>query len=89
MQSYDPDTGVTTESRRGPDGSVTVTRTDRDGEVLSRETRPPGRRHLPEASTTDPVSGVTTRAERTPAGDTRIRRTDGSGNLLSERLVER
>jgi len=49
-RSFDPDTGITTESRRGPDGAVTVTRTDRDGNVISRETRPPGQPRLPSAS---------------------------------------
>ena len=38
---YDPDTGITTESRKNPNGSFTITKTDKDGTVISKKTRPP------------------------------------------------
>jgi hypothetical protein len=38
--SYDPDTGVTVNAQGNPDGSRTVTKTDADGNVISKETVP-------------------------------------------------
>ncbi len=42
-------TGITTRSEANPDGSHTITRTDKNGNVISRETTPPPRARGPQA----------------------------------------
>jgi hypothetical protein len=60
--STDNKTGITTTSVKNPDGTRTVTRTDKDGNVLSKETvgKAPA-----SASSTDNNTGITTTWSRT------------------------
>ncbi len=66
--AYDPATGVTTASRMNADGTRTVTKTDRDGKVISRETFSPPGRGQASASAYDPQTGVTTTSRRARDG---------------------
>ncbi len=78
--STDPETGITTKSVQNPDGTRTVTKTDKHGKVLSKETvgKEPA-----SASSTDPKTGITTKSVRNPDGTRTVTKTDAQGNVLS------
>ncbi|GBE42946.1 hypothetical protein BMS3Bbin10_01017 [bacterium BMS3Bbin10] len=82
--STDNKTGVTTKSVKNPDGTRTVTKTDKDGNVLSKETvgKSPA-----SASATDTKTGITTKSVRNPDGTRTVTRTDKDGNVLSKETV--
>ena len=79
-RSTDTNTGITTTSIRNPNGSRTVTRTDKNENVLSTETlgNAPA-----SASSTDKTTGITTKSVRNPDGSRTVTRTDKNGNVLS------
>jgi hypothetical protein len=79
-----PKTGVTTKSEQNPDGTRTVTKTDKDGKLISKETvgKEPA-----SASSTDPETGVTTKSVRNPDGTRTVTKTDAQGNILSREKV--
>ncbi|MEJ2229190.1 MAG: hypothetical protein P8Y67_13390 [Alphaproteobacteria bacterium] len=79
-----PKTGVTTKSEQNPDGTRTVTKTDKHGKLLSKETvgKEPA-----SASSTDPETGVTTKSVRNPDGSRTVTKTDAQGNILSREKV--
>jgi len=83
-RSTDKNTGVTTTSVKNPDGTRTVTRTDRNGNVLSKKTvsKSPA-----SASSTDRKTGVTTKSVRNPDGTRTVTKTDKDGNVLSRETV--
>ena len=83
--STDEETGLTTTSERNADGSRTVTVTDSDGKVVSKETVPSSSR--PSITMTDPASGISTTSVRNTDGSRTITRTDAEGNELSSRTV--
>jgi hypothetical protein len=83
--AYNPDTGITTTSQGNPDGSRTVTKTDRKGNVISRETIPAKR--PPSASSYDPDTGITTTSKKNPDGSRTITKTDERGKVISEEKV--
>ena len=78
--SYNPGNGVTTTSTRNPDGSYTISRTDRAGRT-TRQVRPA--REPASASTRDRDSGATTSSRRNPDGSHTITRTDRNGRSTS------
>ena len=83
-RSTDKTTGITTKSVRNPDGSHTVTKTDKDGNVLSSEKvgKPPT-----SASSTDKNTGITTTSVKNPDGSRTVTKTDKDGNVLSKEKV--
>lgn len=81
----DPKTGITTTSVDNPDGSRTVTRTDRDGKVLSTEVVPA--KSAATASSTDTKTGITTTSVDNPDGSRTVTRTDRDGKVLSTEIV--
>lgn len=82
--STDKKTGITTKSVENPDGSRTVTKTDREGNVLSKKTlgKSPA-----SASSTDKKTGITTKSVRNPDGTRTVTETDKDGNVLSRERV--
>jgi len=83
-RSYDPKTGITTVSQEQFDGSRTVTKMDKKGNVISSETVPPPEKRLPSASTRDPKTGIATTSQANPDGSHTITRTDKNGKLISK-----
>ena len=83
-RSTDANAGTTTTSVKNSDGSRTVTKTDKDGNVLSKETvgKSPAT-----ASSTDKKTGITTKSVRNPDGTRTVTKTDMDGNLLSREKV--
>ena len=79
-----PKTGVTTKSVQNQDGTRTVTKTDKHGKLLSKETVGKG---PASASSTDPETGVTTKSVRNPDGTRTVTKTDKNGKLLSKEIV--
>lgn len=73
-------TGATTTSVANPDGSHTVTKKDKTGKVVSRETvgKSPAF-----ASSTDNATGITTTSVRNRDGTRTVTRTDKTGKVLS------
>ncbi len=86
--SYDPDTGITTTSQRNPDGSRTVTQTDKDGNVISNKTLPPRGKGTSSASSYDPETGITTKSQGNPDGSRTVTRTDKKGKVISSEKVK-
>jgi hypothetical protein len=82
--STDKNTGVTTTSVKNPDGTRTVTRTGKDGKVLSEEKVG---KSPTSASSTDRKTGVTTKSVRNPDGTRTVTKTDKDGNILSRERV--
>ena len=82
--STDTNAGTTTTSVKNPDGSRTVTKTDKDGNVLSKKTV---RKSPTSASSTDKKTGVTTTSVRNPDGTRTVTKTDKDGNVLSRERV--
>jgi hypothetical protein len=82
--STDPKTGITTTSQGNPDGSRTITKTDSQGNEVSRETVPPPGKSTPSVSTTDPATGETTTIEGLKGGGTVTTKTDASGKQTSK-----
>ena len=82
--STDLNTGETTTSVKNPDGSRTVTITDKDGDILSAKTisKSPA-----SASSTDLNTGETTTSVANPDGSRTITKTDAEGNVLSREKV--
>ena len=82
--STDANTGTTTTSVQNLDGSRTITKTDKDGNVLSKETvgKSPA-----SASSTDQKTGVTTTSVANPDGTRTVTKTDKDGNILSREQV--
>ncbi len=82
--STDANTGTTTTSVKNPDGSRTVTKTDKDGNVLSKERvgKAPA-----SASSIDKKTGITTKSVRNPDGTRTVTKTDRDGNVLSREKV--
>ncbi len=76
----DPKTGITTKSVKNPDGTRTITRTDKNGKVLSERTV--GKTST-SASMTDPETGITTKSVKNSDGSRTITRTDARGTVLS------
>ena len=78
--STDKNTGITTTSVRNPDGTRTVAKTDRDGNILSTESvgKSPA-----SASSTDKNTGITTTSVRNPDGTRTVTETDKDGTILS------
>jgi len=82
--STEKQTGVTTTSKSNPDGTHTITKTDKDGNLLSKEKVGP---QPASASSTDTSTGVTTTSVRNPDGSRTVTKTDKDGNLLSKEKV--
>ena len=82
--STDKKTGISTTSVKNPDGTRTVTRTDKDGNVLSKETV--GKAPV-SASATDTKTGITTTSVKNPDGTRTVTKTDKNGNILSRESV--
>ncbi len=82
--STDPKTGVTTKSEQGQGGKRTVTKTDKKGKTLSKETvgKEPA-----SASSTDPETGITTTSVRNPGGTRTVTKTDKHGKVISKKVV--
>ena len=80
----DKNAGITSTSVRNPDGTRTFTKTDRNGNVLSKEVvgKSPA-----SASSTDRKTGVTTTSVRNPDGTHTVTKTDKKGNILSREIV--
>ena len=78
--STDKNTGETTTSVKNPDGTRTITKTDKDGNVLSTKTVGKG---PASASSTDRKTGITTKSVRNPDGTRTVTKTDKDGNILS------
>lgn len=97
--STDPATGVTTTSVGQADGSRVVTKTDRDGNVISQERMPaagaprPGaggpRAPIPTDVRTDPDSGITTTVYDDGAGGEIRVYTDRNGNEIGRGRVSK
>ncbi len=85
--SYDPETGITTKSQGNPDGSRTVTKTDKGGNVISKKTLPPRGRGTPSASSYDPDTGITTKSQGNPDGSRTVTQTDKKGKVISSETV--
>ena len=81
--SRDPRTGVTTTSCGNPDGSRTVTRTDRNGKVIDSKHIP--KKRLPSASSRDSRTGVTTTSRGNADGSRTVTRTDRNGRVIDVR----
>lgn len=82
--STDPSTGETITSVGNPDGTRTVTKTDKAGNILSRETVG----NSPDsASSTVQKTQVTTRSVANPDGSRTVTKTDKDGNILSREKV--
>ena len=75
---------TTMTSVRNPDGTRTVTKTDKNGKVLSKKIvgKSPA-----SASSTDTTTGVTTKSVRNPDGTRTVTKTDKNGNILSKKVV--
>ncbi|MCP3874275.1 MAG: hypothetical protein GY699_14110 [Desulfobacteraceae bacterium] len=85
--SYDPQTGMTTESKENPDGSHIIRQLDRNGNVISSRNEPgPGQR-LPSASSYDPDTGITTSSQKNTDGTVTITQKDKQGKLFSQRDI--
>jgi len=82
--STDTNTETITTSVKNADGTRTVTKTDKNGKVLSEETvgKSPAF-----ASSTDRKTGVTTKSVRNPDGTRTITKTDKDGIVLSKETV--
>ncbi|MCP3874273.1 MAG: hypothetical protein GY699_14100 [Desulfobacteraceae bacterium] len=87
--SYDPQTGITTESRGNPDGSRTVKQIDKDGNVISTRNEPGPGQGLPSASSFDPDTGMTTSSQRNSDGTVTIIQEDRQGNIVSQEVIDR
>lgn len=81
-----PETGITTESRGNPSGSRTVTRTDKQGNILSEEIIPAGPRPF-SASAFDPETRVTTSIVKQPDGKALLTQTGENGKILNQKIV--
>jgi len=82
--STDLNTGEITTSVKNPDGSRTVTKTDKDGKLLSSKTI---RKSPASASSTDPNTGETTTSVANPDGSRTVTKADAEGNVLSREKV--
>lgn len=82
--SNEKNTGITTTSVRNADGTRTITKTDKDGKVLSKETVG---KSAASASSTDPNTGITTTSKRNADGTRTVTRTDKDGIVLSRKTV--
>ena len=79
----DKDTGVTTTAEENTDGTRTITKTNKDDKVISKETK--GKQDsnvLIEGAVTDPKTGVTRTGRRLKDGTTEITITDKSGKVI-------
>ncbi len=85
VSSYDPKTGITTKSQENPDGSRTVTKTDKDGNVISKKTQPPRGKGTSSASSYDRESRITTKSQGNPDGSRTVTKTDKDGNVISKK----
>ncbi len=77
-------TGITTKSVQNPDGTRTVTKTDKDGNILSRERTA---KSQASASSTIPETGQITTSVANRDGSRTVTTTDKSGNILSRERV--
>jgi hypothetical protein len=85
----DSKTGIATTSVNRGDGSRIITKTDRNGKVLSTDLIPPGGKNPAIASTTDPATGITTSVVANPDGSRTISKTqttqdpDGTKHIVT------
>lgn len=93
MSATNPETGETMTARKNADGSITITKADKDGKIISQETQasPKPRELTPEkdvgptaASSTD-AEGVTKTITQHPDGSATVTETDASGKKISEK----
>jgi hypothetical protein len=84
--STEKKSGVTTTSVRNPDGTRTVTKTDKNGKVLSKKVVG---KEPTSASATDTKTGITTTSVRNPDGTRTVTRTDKNGKVLSKKVVRK
>ena len=78
-------TGITTKSVQNPDGSRTITKTDKDGNLLSTENK--GKSPV-SATSTDVRTGITTKSVRNSDGTRTVTKTDKDGNILSRKELQ-
>jgi len=84
--AYDPDTGITTTSKKNPDGSCTVTKSDEDVNIIHEVTIPPSGSRATYVEAYDPKTGETTTVRRNPDGSCTVVKADKQGNVISEEV---
>ena len=85
--SFDPVTGLTTEAKKNPDGSRTITTFDSQGKVRSQETVTEADRRRSYGSQYDPDTGETTTVVGNDDGSRTTTVTDRDGNVKSKKTV--
>lgn len=85
--SFDPETGITTHSKKNPDGSKTITATDSKGKVRSQKTETKADRERKYGSQFDPKTGEVTTVVGNDDGSRTITVTDRDGNIKSRKTV--
>jgi len=78
---------VTTKSEGQPDGSRIITKTDKDGKVISKTAV--GEKSLPSASSTNTKTGEKISSQGNPDGSRTVTKTDKNGKTVSKKTIKK